>query len=200
MLMDATIAGVFRPSEKNLARFYDITLIIGGSVFIALSANIAIRLPFSPVPVTGQTFAVLLVGALLGSRRGCLSVLTYLLEGAAGLPVFSMGGAGLPVLLGPTGGYLIGFLPAAYVTGLLAEDKWDRRLWSNILVMLFGNTCIYTLGLAWLSCLMGINKSVFALGLYPFIPGDIAKIALAAVILPAGWKLLGKTKSAGEIN
>lgn len=193
MSTNATVTAVFRPCEKKLARFYDIALIIGGSLFIAFSAQIAIWLPFSPVPVTGQTFAVLMVGALLGSRRGFFSVLLYLIEGSAGMPVFATARAGLPVLLGPTGGYLVGFLPAAYLTGLLAEKKWDRRVSSTILAMLLGNACIYAFGMLWLSCLMGINKSVLAVGLYPFIVGDIAKIALAAVLLPAGWKLLDKS-------
>lgn len=200
MSTNATVTAVFRPCEKKLARFYDIALIVGGSLFIAFSAQLAVWLPFSPVPVTGQTFAVLMVGALLGSRRGFFSVLLYLIEGSAGMPVFATARAGLPVLLGPTGGYLVGFLAAAYLTGLLAEKKWDRRVSSTILAMLLGNACIYAFGMLWLSCLMGLSRAVFAVGLYPFIVGDIAKITLAAVLLPSGWKLLGKAKSAGKTN
>ncbi|MHC4193724.1 MAG: biotin transporter BioY, partial [Planctomycetota bacterium] len=158
-------------------------LIIGASLLIALSAQVAI--PLWPVPVTGQTFAVLMIAALLGSRRGCLAVLAYLAEGAAGLPVFAMGGA----MKGLTAGYLVGFVPAAYVVGLLAEKGWDRRVSTTILAMALGNIIIYTFGLLWLCCLPGIH-SVFRQGLYPFIIGDLLKIALAAALLPSGWKLL----------
>jgi len=178
-----------RPSEKRSAAIYDITLVIGGSFFIALCARITVLLPFSPVPVTAQTFAVLMIGALLGAKRGGLAALAYIIEGTLGLPVFAFGG-GFAVLLGPTGGYLIGFIPAAYVTGFLAQRGWDRRISSTVLAMIFGNIIIYTFGLLWLSRLMGISKSVLTTGLYPFIVGDLAKIVLAAVVMPAGWKLL----------
>jgi biotin transport system substrate-specific component len=114
---------------------YDAVLVVTGSVFIALLAQVAIPLPFSPVPITGQTFAVLLVGVLLGSRRGGLGVLLYLLEGAAGLPFFAGGTAGLARLAGPTGGYLVGFVVAAIVVGLLAERGWDRRIWGQVFIL-----------------------------------------------------------------
>ncbi len=120
-------ADIFRPSVRRYAGVYDAALILGASLLIALSARIAVPVPFSPAPITGQTLAVLLVGALLGSRRGALSVLAYLAEGAMGLPVFAGGGAGILWLLGPTGGYLFGFIAAAFVTGWLAERGWDRR-------------------------------------------------------------------------
>ncbi len=138
-----TYADVVRPSLKQHALLYDIVWIVGCSLFIALSAQIAIPLPFSPVPITGQTLAVLLVGALLGSQRGVLAVLVYLTEGFAGLPVFSGGTAGLARLAGPTGGYLVGLLAAAFITGLLAEQGWDRRVGSTLLAMLLGNAAIY---------------------------------------------------------
>ena len=173
MLANVTVADVFRPCERKLAGLYDIALIFGGSLLIALCAQIAIGWP---VPFTGQTFAVLLTGALLGSRRGVLSVLVYLAEGVAGLPVFSMGRSGFVMLLGPTGGYLVGFVAAAYVTGLLAEKGWDRRVGTTILAMVFGNAVIHAFGLAWLCCLMGVNRTVLTVGLYPFIVGDILKI------------------------
>ncbi len=188
MLTSATYADVFRPCEKKLAGFYDAVLIIGGSLLIGLCAQLAIGWP---VPVTGQTFAVLMIAALLGRRRASLCVLAYIIEGAAGLPVFAHARAGLPVLAGPTGGYLVGFLAAAYITGLLAEKGWDRRVWTTVLAMAFGNIAIYIFGLTWLSYLVGIQKAL-AVGLYPFVLGDLLKIALAAMILPAGWKLLKK--------
>ena len=197
MVTNATVADLLRPCEKRLAGFYDVALIIGGSVLIGLCAQVRILLPFGPVPVTGQTFAVLMIGALLGSRRGGLAVLAYLVEGAAGLPVFAFGG-GAAALAGPTGGYLFGFLPAAYITGLLAERRWDRRVGTTILAMVLGNVVIYACGLFWLCCLMGAGTRVLAVGLYPFVAGDLLKIVLAAILLPSGWKLLEYTSLAGK--
>jgi len=170
------------PYEKGRAGFYDdIALVIGGSLVIALSAQVAVLLPFSPVPITLQTFAVLMIGALLGPWRAGLAVLTYIMEGAAGLPVFALGRAGLAVLSGPTGGYLLGFIAAAYITGLLAERGWDRRIATTILAMAIGNAAVYPFALLWLCCLTGINSAVLIVGLYPFIVGDLLKVVLAAV-------------------
>ncbi len=197
MLTNATVADLLRPSEKKLAGFYDVTLIIGGSLLIGLCAHLKVFLPFSPVPVTGQTFAVLMIGALLGSRRGCLAVLAYITEGAAGLPVFALG-AGPAVLFGPSGGYLFGFIPAVYITGRLAEMGWDRKIGKTILAMVLGNLVIYSFGLFWLCCLTGFSAMVLALGFYPFIVGDLVKIILAAILLPSGWKLLGYSKLARD--
>lgn len=188
-MIHTTYADILRPAAKRHALVYDAALILGGSLFIALSARVALHLPFSPVPITGQTFAVLLTGALLGSRRGALSLLAYLAEGLAGLPVFSAGRAGLAHLLGPTGGYLLGFVAAAWLTGRLAERGWDRRPLTAALAMLAGNVALYLPGLAWLAAFVGPAKAP-ALGLYPFIVGDLLKIALATALLPAGWKVL----------
>jgi biotin transport system substrate-specific component len=192
-MLYATYADILRPAAKKYALLYDVAWVMGGSLFIALSAQVAIHLPFSPVPVTGQTLAVILVGMLLGSRRGSLALLTYLAEGLAGLPVFAGGTAGPARLLGPTGGYLVGFIVAAYVTGLLAERGWDRRVGTTLLAMLLGNAVLYALGLPWLAAFVGAQRAL-PLGLYPFIPGDLLKVALAALLLPAGWKLLGLNK------
>ena len=197
MLTNATLADLLRPSEKKLAGFYDVTLIIAGSLLIGLCAHVKVWLPFSPVPVTGQTFAVLMIGSLLGARRGCLAVLAYIIEGAAGLPVFAVG-AGPAVLIGPTGGYLFGFIPAVYITGRLAEMGWDRRIGTTVLAMVLGNLAIYTFGMFWLCCLTGFSTMVLTLGLYPFIVGDLAKIILAAILLPSGWKLLGYSRLVGD--
>jgi len=191
MLTNVTYAGLFRPSNKAYAWFYDVALIIGGSLFIAVSSRLKIFLPFSPVPITGQTFAVLMTGALYGARRGGLSVILYIIMGMSGLSVFALGG-GFSVLLGTTGGYLLGFIAAAYITGLLAERGWDRRIETTILAMVFGNMVIYTFGLLWLCCLVGVSRTVLVMGLYPFIIGDLLKIALAALLLPSGWKLLNR--------
>jgi biotin transporter BioY len=188
MLANVTVADVFRPCEKKLAWLYDATLIVGGSFLIGLCAHLAI--PIGPVPITAQTFAVLMIGALFGNRRGSLCVLMYIVEGLAGLPVFALGRSGFAVLLSPTGGYLAGFVAAAYVTGLLAQSRWDRRFTTTVLAMTLGSIVMYAFGLSWLCCLMGFSGTVLSVGLYPFIVGDILKIVLAAVVLPAGWKLL----------
>jgi biotin transport system substrate-specific component len=191
MIAQLTVADLVRPSERKMAWLYDATLVLGGSALIALCTQIAVGYP---VPWTGQTFAVLMVGALLGSRRGALCVLTYLLQGLAGFPVFSHGRAGLAVLLGPTGGYLIGFVLAAYVVGRLAERGWDRRPATTVLAMVFGSILLYSCGLLWLTSLVHLFGqslgSVLAIGLYPFLPGEIVKIALATALLPTGWKLI----------
>lgn len=185
-----TYSGVFRLSTRRYAAIFDVAAILAGSLFIGLSAQVGVRLPFSPVPITGQTLAVLLVGALLGSRRGALAVVAYLAEGLAGLPVFANGMAGPVYFFGPTGGYLLGFVAAAAITGALAERGWDRRSSTTVAAMLLGDLAIYAFGLAWLLAFVGLDKVLF-LGLFPFIPGDLLKLALAAAVLPSGWRLLG---------
>jgi biotin transport system substrate-specific component len=195
MIAGLTIADLLRPAERGRARAYDVALVLGGSVAVALSAQVAIGWP---VPITAQTLVVLLVGALLGSRRGALCLLTYVAEGLVGLPVFANGKAGPAALAGPTGGYLIGFVVAAYLVGALAERGWDRRAGTTVLAMVVGNLAIYAGGLAWLAVLVQLlgrplaESGVLAVGLYPFLVGDLIKIALAAVLLPAGWKLIGR--------
>lgn len=195
---ELTVADVFRPGSVVWSRFYDTALIVGGSLIIAISAQISVWLPFSPVPVTGQTFAVLILGALLGARRGALCILVYLLEGSAGLPVFAGGAAGFAWMLGPTGGYLSGFVIAAWVVGRLCERGWDRNVMKTAFAMLIGNVCLYTPGVIWLSCLAVVSGSGFSLGrilrvgVYPFVAGDVIKITLAAVLLPCGWRLLSR--------
>lgn len=194
MSVNVTVAGLLRPCEKKLAALYDVAVVVGGSLLISLCAQLAIGWP---VPVTGQTFAVLMIGALLGTRRASLSVLLYIVEGALGLPVFAHGRSGFTVLLGQTGGYLVGFVFAVYVVGLLSERGWDRRIGTTVVAMLFGNLVIYAFGLLWLYCLVFMGKlsisvhKILTVGLYPFIPGDLLKIALASILLPSGWKLLG---------
>jgi biotin transport system substrate-specific component len=184
-------ADILRPAVRRSALLYDAALVLAGSLLIALSAQVALLLPFSPVPVTGQTMAVLLVGALLGRRRGSLAVLAYIAEGMAGLPVFASGAAGPARLLGPTGGYLVGFVAAAYLVGLLAERGWDRRISTTAAAMALGNLVIYAVGALWLAPFVGGIDQALALGVAPFIPGDLLKIGAAALLLPAGWKLLG---------
>jgi len=190
-------ADAFRPVLRHEALLYDIVLIIGTSIFIALSAQIAINVPLSPVPITGQTFAVLLTGALLGSKRGVLAILLYLFEGISGLPVFAGAGYGLVKLTGPTGGYLIGFVPAAYIAGRLAERGWDRQIFKTFLIMSLGTLIIFMCGLYWLIRFTGPDY-VLSMGLYPFIPGALIKIVLATILLPAGFKFLQSRKKESD--
>ncbi len=187
----ATYADILRPQARRLAWLYDLVLVLGGSLLVALNAQVAFHLPFSPVPVTAQTLAVLLVGALLGGVRGGVSLLLYLAQGVAGLPVFAAGGAGVAYFLGPTGGYLLGFVAGAALTGLLAERGWDRRIATTLAAMLLGTAVIYAAGLTWLALFTGV-ENVLAVGLYPFLPGAAIKIVAAALLLPTGWKLLGR--------
>jgi len=188
-----TIADVWRPAVAKTYTniLYNAVLVITASLVVALSAQIVIPLPFTPVPVTGQTLAVLLIGAVLGSARGVLAILTYLAEGALGLPVFAGGKAGLAIIAGPTGGYLIGFVIAAFVTGYLAERRWDRNIVTSFLAMSIGNIIIFALGLLILGSYVGFDK-VLALGFYPFLIGDVVKLALATLLMPLGWKALQK--------
>lgn len=187
--MYRTYSDVFRPQTRSNVLAYELLLLVGATLVIALSAQVSIRLWFTPVPITGQTFAVLLVGTLLGSKRGAVALLTYLAEGLAGMPVFANGTSGWAILSGPTGGYLVGFVAAAFVTGWLAERGWDRRVWTTALAMLMGNLVIYACGLTWLAKFVG-TAHVLEAGLTPFLTGDALKIALAAGLLPGGWKLL----------
>lgn len=165
------------------------TLVVLASLLTAAAAQAEIRLPWTPVPISGQTFAVLLSGVVLGARRAFLAQMLYLLEGACGLPFFSGGAAGAAVLAGPTGGYLVAFPFAALVTGALAERAWDRRPVTMFLAMLLGSTVIFALGLAQLSRFAPADRLV-ALGLAPFVPGDVVKSALAALAFPFAWKFV----------
>lgn len=185
MIQIATMTGVLL---KRNTLFRSFSLALTGTLFITLMARLAIPLPFNPIPFTGQTFAILLVGALFGKKLGALTVATYVAEGAAGLPVFAMG-AGPAYLAGPTGGYLLGCIAAAWITGALAEKGWDRSVPTAALAMLAGNSAIYLFGLAWLSRFIGADRLLQA-GLYPFIVTDLLKTGLAALVLPAGWSLL----------
>ena len=168
----------------------DITLVAAGSLLIAAAAQLKVFLPFTPVPVTGQTFAVLLIGALYGARRGAATAMTYLALGFMGLPVFSAAPPGPAALVSPTAGYLAGFVAAAFVTGALSERGWDRKPWTAALAMAIGSTVIFACGLLWLGRFSGWSN-VLQTGLLPFIPGDLVKIALATLVLPTGWKLIG---------
>jgi biotin transport system substrate-specific component len=164
----------------------DATLILGASLVTALAAQIAVPVPWSPVPMTGQTFAVLLTGAVLGARRALLAQILYLIEGASGLPVFAGGTGGPLVFAGPSAGYLLAFPWAAALIGALAERGWDRRFATTLAAMLAGSVVILILGLAMLSRFVG-GERLLAAGLLAFVPGDILKAVAASLALPAAW-------------
>lgn len=168
----------------------DTVLVTAGAGIVAAAAQVAIPLPFTPVPITGQTFAVLLVGASLGAGRGTASLVLYVLVGIVGAPVYADGAHGWAVLTGASGGYLVGFVAAAAVTGRLAERRWDRRFSSAVAAMLTGNVVIYLVGLPWLAIVLdtGLERTL-ELGLYPFVPGDVLKLYLAGMLLPGAWRL-----------
>jgi biotin transport system substrate-specific component len=164
-------------------------LVAGASLLTALAAQVTMPVPWSPVPITGQTFAVLLSGAVLGARRGLLAQCLYLAEGAVGLPVFAAGGAGAAALLGPTGGYLVAFPLAAGLTGALAERGWDRRFATMMAAMLLASGVIFAFGLVVLAGFVPGDR-LLAAGLLPFLPGDLVKATLAALAFPAIWRRL----------
>lgn len=187
-----SVSTLVAPARRTLADTLSLPswlLIPAASLLIAAAAQVAIPLPFTPVPLTGQTFGVLLTGMALGSRRGALAVALYVLEGAVGLPFFAGGAAGLAKLLGPTGGYLFAFPIAAFVAGLLAERGWDRKPLTTVLGMLLASLTIFFFGALWLSYFVGGIVPAVVQGVVPFLPGDIIKSLLAAALLPAAWKL-----------
>lgn len=182
-----TLADVAVPRAGALQ---NLLLIVTASLVTAAAAQLEVRLPWTPVPVTGQTFAVLLTGAVLGARRAFLAQMLYLAEGAAGLPVFAGGAAGVLAFAGPSGGYLASFPLAAAFTGFLAQRGWDRGFVSMLVAMLLGSCVIFAVGLAWLSRFLPA-EGLLAAGLLPFLPGDLVKSSLAALAFPTAWRWLG---------
>jgi biotin transport system substrate-specific component len=189
-----TLADVAVPRAGVLS---DTLLVVGASLVTALAAQIAVPVPWSPVPITGQTFAVLLSGAVLGARRAFLAQVLYLAEGACGLPVFAGGGSGLAVFSGPTAGYLVAFPVATGLVGTLAERGWDRRFRTMLAAMLMGSAPIFALGLIALAKFVPSDR-LLAAGLYPFLPGDLVKATLAALAFPAAWRWARSTGSASR--
>ncbi|MEQ1831468.1 MAG: biotin transporter BioY [Candidatus Eisenbacteria bacterium] len=184
-----TLADIAAPRSNALM---NVLLVVAASLVTAAAAQLEIRLPFTPVPITGQTFAVLMSGIVLGARRAFAAQMLYLVEGAAGMPFFSGGAAGALHLLGPSGGYLLSFPFAAALTGVLAEKAWDRKPVTMFLTMLAGSSLIFAVGLAQLSRFVPVNQLLSA-GLLPFIPGDIVKSLLATAALPLAWRLVPRT-------
>ena len=176
-----TLAAALWPAEGMSKALRAILLAVVGSALLTVSAKI--QVPFWPVPMTMQTFAVLVIGMAYGWRLGAATVLLYLVEGAAGLPVFA-GGGGAAYMAGTTGGYLVGFL---------AGRGWDRAAGTTLLAMLLGTAIIFLLGVAWLAGLIGLEKAI-AGGLTPFLAGAGFKIILAAAVLPLAWRLVGRDR------
>lgn len=184
------------PTGGNAA-LRNLMLAVVGSLALWLSAKI--QVPFYPVPMTMQTFVVLVIGMAFGWRLGGATILLYLAEGAVGLPVFAgtpERGIGLAYMMGPTGGYLVGFFFSAVVVGWLAERGWDRRVIPTLVAMVAGTAIIFALGVLWLGAFIGWDQPVLDLGLVPFLPGAAFKIALAAAVLPAIWRLVDRSRRA----
>ena len=195
--MTALAQTIARPREGAARVATNVALVVAGSLLIAGLAQLSIKLPFTPVPITGQTFGVLLVGTAMGWALGGATLLLYLAEGAIGLPFFAEGRSGLEVLglASASGGYLWGFLLAAFLTGALANRGWDRSLRSSISVMLLGNVVIYAAGVPWLMYAIDVPlEQGLEFGLYPFVIGDVLKLLLAAGILPAAWTFVRRGK------
>ena len=199
-----TIADFLVPiqvSERISARARHVALIVAGALFIALTANISILVPGSPVPLTGQTFSVLIVGGALGMRRGVAATLLYLVLGFF-LPVYAEHASGVAriasvdggtLVLGATGGYLIGFVVASGVVGRLAELGWDRHLAGAVAAMAIGNVIIYVFGIPWLMAATGMTFSAaINAGLLPFVITDLIKLGLAAGVFPIAWWVVGR--------
>ena len=181
-------ADILRPQEKTQAIMYTLFLVVTGTLLLTLSAKLQLRIGFS-IPFTFQTMVVTLIGLIYGKKMGTATIVTYIGSGLIGLPVFAGAIAGPAYFAGPTAGYLFGFIIAAYITGSLAEQGWDRR-WSTLLAtVLLGISAIFTLGLIWLTLIYthSISTSLH-IGLYPFIGGEIIKITLLTSVLPLGWK------------
>ncbi len=173
----------------------EVGLVLAGIVLLAVAAKI--KVPMWPVPITMGTFAVLTVGAAYGARLGLITIMGYMLVGAAGFDVFAGSTAetyGLSYMMGGTGGYLVGYVLATVALGLLAQRGWDRSVGWMALAMLIGNVLIYVPGLAWLGQLYGWDKPILAWGLTPFLLGDAIKLALAALTLPAAWALVRRVR------
>ena len=171
-----------------------VSLAVVFSLLTALSAQIVIPIGLGP-PITGQTFVVLLTGALLGSRMGAMAMIVYLAEGAVGLPFFSSGQGGIGHLLGQSGGYLMAFPAGAFISGAFAENGWDKRFWTATVAMAVGSIIILLAGMAWFSILTHTSPLAAFLINLKYIPGDIIKILSAAAVLPTGWALLKRKAS-----
>jgi biotin transport system substrate-specific component len=191
-MSNATLAlGLPTLADRVLSRglVTDAALVAAGAALTAGAAQLAV--PLWPVPITGQTLAVLVVGSTLGATRGALSMVLYAVLGLVGLPVFSDGASGVGAIAGPTGGYIVGFIFAAALTGWLAQRQWDRKLLRGVLAFAAGTLVTFAFGLPWLSfALQADLEQTLKWGLYPFVIGGVVKALLAAGILRGAWSLV----------
>ena len=189
------LSDVLGATEGSALRIKQALLVLAGIAILAVAAKI--KVPMWPVPITMGTFAVLTIGAAYGPRLGLVTILGYMIVGALGFDVFAGSSAekfGLTYMMGGTGGYLVGYVLATVALGALAQRGWDRSVVWMALAMLLGNVLIYVPGLAWLGQLYGWDKPILEWGLTPFLLGDAIKLALAALVLPAAWKLVGRAR------
>ncbi|WP_420011655.1 biotin transporter BioY [Tateyamaria sp.] len=189
------LSDVIGANEGAALRAKQAVLVVAGVLLLAVAAKI--KVPMWPVPITMGTFAVLTIGAAYGARLGLVTIIGYMLVGALGFDVFagsSAEAAGLTYMMGGTGGYLVGYVLATVALGALAQRGWDRSVLWMALAMLIGTVLIYVPGLAWLGQLYGWDKPILSWGLTPFLIGDAIKLALAALVLPAAWKLVGRAR------
>ena len=189
------LSDVLGADSGTALRVKQVALVVLGVLALAVAAKI--KVPMWPVPVTMGTFAVLTIGAAYGARLGLVTILGYMIVGALGFDVFAGSSAekfGLTYMMGGTGGYLVGYVLATVALGALAQRGWDRSVVWMALAMVIGNALIYAPGLLWLGQLYGWDKPILQWGLTPFLVGDALKLALAAAILPAAWKLVGRAR------
>ncbi|NNN18727.1 MAG: biotin transporter BioY [Acidimicrobiaceae bacterium] len=166
----------------------DAVLVVGYAAFIGIFAQISVHLSFTPVPVTGQTFAVLIGAAALGWARAGAGTLLYALAGLAGVPWFAGGSGGVKLASAPTFGYIVGFIICSLLVGMLAKSGWDRKAIGTVLAMVLGNVVIYAFGVSWLAASIHVTASkAISLGMTPFLVGDLIKIMIATVLLPGAW-------------
>ena len=197
MSSTAIVPTLVRPSNRAAALVADAVLVAAGVALIALSAQVSINLPHTPVPITGQTFGALLVGGAYGASRGFVTFATYLVVGGLGYGVFAGHASGWDVLRfsSATGGYLVGMLVAAGLVGWLADRGWDRKPWRSLPTMVLGNVVIYAFGATWLAHALGVGaQDAWDLGVKDFLIGDALKILLAAGLLPGAWWVVDKIR------
>lgn len=193
-----TLSDIFGPTEGTARLVKQAVLVVLGITLLAVAAKIKVPMWPSPVPITLGTFAVLTIGAAYGARLGLVTIIGYMLIGALGFDVFassSAENAGLTYMMGGTGGYLVGYVLATLALGMAARRGWDRSILMMALAMLIGNILIYAPGLAWLGQLYGWDQPILEWGLTPFLVGDALKLALAALVVPGLWKLVGAART-----
>ena len=174
----------------------NVALVLGGTAFMSLMAQVVIPVPGSPVPITGQTLGVLLIGTTYGAALGFVTIATYVALGVLGAPILAQGAHGFAKLVGPTGGYLVGMILAALLVGTLADRRWDVHLRTSFGQMLLGELLIFVPGLLWLKVYTGASwKWTLAAGFTPFIVGEIIKIGIAGFALPSAWALVRRVRS-----